>query len=320
MNYSEETIVNRPELDDEKTQVDNTTASEQPAADAEQPAKKKADMVKNIGLGTAAAVAGGVIGLLFTSGTIPTPEETDNTNEGASSDGLTTPVVTDGTLAIAHGVSDDMSFGEAFAAAHEEVGPGGVFEWHGELYGTYTAQEWNSLSAAEKEDYNSHLRVVRTPHYEANVTHHTSAFSAPHEDYAQHEEQHAEHHEDVAQHTGHSDDEFTDDNDEGHVVQTTVVEDESGVEVLGVEHVTMDDGSEVALGGAVIDGTVVAVMDVDMDGEADLLAADFNENGHFDDDEWHDVRDEHFAMSDFETEQGHSYDTTDDGIDYLADV
>lgn len=313
MNYSEETIVNRPEMDDEKTQMANTAANEQPAEDAEQPAKKT-DMVKNIGLGTAAAVAGGVISLLFTSGSIPTPEETDNTDEGASSDGLTTPVVTDGSLAIAHGVSDDMSFGEAFAAAHEEVGPGGVFEWHGELYGTYTAQEWNSLSAAEKEDYNSHLRVVRTPHYEANVTHHTSASSTPHEDYAQHDDGHVEHHEDVAQHTDH-----TDSGDDGHVVQTTVVEEE-GVEVLGVEHITMDDGSEIAVGGAVIDGTVVAVMDVDLDGEADLLAADLNENGHFDDNEWHDVRDEHFAMSDFEIDSAPSYDTTDDGADYLADV
>ena len=319
MNYSEETVVNNPAMDDEQTQTTDQVASEQPEAAAGQPVQKKADIAKNVGLGTAAAVAGGVISMLFTSGTIEDASQTDASNETASTDGLTTPVVTDGSLAIAHSVSDDMSFGEAFAAAHDEVGPGGVFEWHGELYGTYTAQEWNSLSREEKEDYNSHLRVVRTPHYEANVSHHSSATAAHHEEVAVHEEQHTEQHgDDVAQHTVH--DEHTGDNGEGHVVQTTVVEEEGGVEVLGVEHMTMEDGTEVAVGGAIIDGTVVAVMDVDLDGEADLMAADTNQNGHFDENEWSDVRDEHVPMSIFETDDTPQYADTNDGVDYLTDV
>jgi len=36
---------------------------------------------------------------------------------------------------------DDMSFSEAFAAAREEVGPGGVFMWHGNAYNTFYAEE-----------------------------------------------------------------------------------------------------------------------------------------------------------------------------------
>ena len=37
--------------------------------------------------------------------------------------------------------SDDQSFSEAFNTARAELGPGGVFSWHGNLYNTYTAEE-----------------------------------------------------------------------------------------------------------------------------------------------------------------------------------
>lgn len=47
-------------------------------------------------------------------------------------------------------VNDDMSFGEAFAAARAEVGPGGVFRWHGGIYNTYTVDEWNAMSVDQK--------------------------------------------------------------------------------------------------------------------------------------------------------------------------
>ena len=50
-------------------------------------------------------------------------------------------------------VSDDMSFKEAFDAAREQVGAGGVFRWHGGIYNTYTADEWNAMSDAEKGDF-----------------------------------------------------------------------------------------------------------------------------------------------------------------------
>lgn len=37
--------------------------------------------------------------------------------------------------------ADEMSFSEAFATAREEVGPGGVFMWHGNAYNTFYAEE-----------------------------------------------------------------------------------------------------------------------------------------------------------------------------------
>ena len=55
-------------------------------------------------------------------------------------------------LHVAH-VSDSMSFGEAFAAARAEVGPGGVFYWHGGVYGTYYANEWDAMTAEDKQEF-----------------------------------------------------------------------------------------------------------------------------------------------------------------------
>lgn len=56
---------------------------------------------------------------------------------------------------VADSVNDSMSFGEAFAAARAEVGPGGVFEWHGQTYNTYNAGEWNAMSDEQKADFNA---------------------------------------------------------------------------------------------------------------------------------------------------------------------
>lgn len=56
-------------------------------------------------------------------------------------------------------VDTDLSFGEAFAAARAEVGPGGVFVWHGGVYNTFTAEEWNSMTPAQKNDFASHVHV-----------------------------------------------------------------------------------------------------------------------------------------------------------------
>lgn len=61
------------------------------------------------------------------------------------------------TINVAEGISDDLSFGEAFAAARAQVGAGGAFEWNGKMYNTYTAEEWDSMSAEEKSDFHDKI-------------------------------------------------------------------------------------------------------------------------------------------------------------------
>lgn len=66
-------------------------------------------------------------------------------------------IVPDGEVEFAQGVNDEMSFAEAFEAAREEVGAGGAFVWHGEVYGTYTEAEWNGMSKDEQSEWASHF-------------------------------------------------------------------------------------------------------------------------------------------------------------------
>ncbi len=62
---------------------------------------------------------------------------------------------------------DDMTFDEAFHAVRNELGPGTLFEWHGNLYHTYHPDEYASLPQEIKVAYetlwvaqNSGLEVV----------------------------------------------------------------------------------------------------------------------------------------------------------------
>lgn len=56
-------------------------------------------------------------------------------------------------IAIAGLVREPMSFGEAYATAREEVGPGGIFSWHGQVYNTFTVEEWQGLSLAQRQEF-----------------------------------------------------------------------------------------------------------------------------------------------------------------------
>ena len=52
------------------------------------------------------------------------------------------------------------SYQEAFAAARHEVGPGGVFNWNGELYSTYSGDEWNRLTPAQQAEFSARVQEL----------------------------------------------------------------------------------------------------------------------------------------------------------------
>ena len=84
-------------------------------------------------------------------------------------------------------VSDDLSFGEAFAQARAEVGPGGVFHWHGGIYNTYTAAEWNDMSVGQKHDFAQQVQPEIRPDEVPTPTDANSHVIVEHHVYHHHE-------------------------------------------------------------------------------------------------------------------------------------
>ena len=54
---------------------------------------------------------------------------------------------------FADAVTDEMSFGDAFDTAREQLGGGGFFMWKGQPYSTYTKEEWDSFSDDQKKEF-----------------------------------------------------------------------------------------------------------------------------------------------------------------------
>lgn len=191
------------------------------------------------------------------------------------------PEWTDGEVPVATSVNDDMSFTDAFNAAREEVGSGGVFEWHGYIYSTFTDEEWNSMSEAEREEYGSHFNW--TPEESDDITASVASdvdaddvevtVDGPaDEPYAQ---------EDVA------DVEPAGDDDPYLMDASDVVDvEDPEVEVLGVIH---DDESGANIGGMLVGDQQVVLVDVDNDQAFDVMVADVDNNGTITDNEVIDI-------------------------------
>ena len=58
-----------------------------------------------------------------------------------------------GSASVCEENLDDMTFGEAFAAARQDVGAGGVFVYEGNSYSTYYKEEWDEMSEDDKQEY-----------------------------------------------------------------------------------------------------------------------------------------------------------------------
>lgn len=200
-----------------------------------------------------------------------TSEENAETTSESSEEGAAANVVAHGNVAT--GVNDNMSFNEAFAAARSEVGAGGCFVWHGNVYGTYYANEWNAMTPEQHDEFTAQTLGVDTSHSHATNT------------YAHHS-------------TGSNHTETT---TTGHEGETISGEDDMTVEVLGVEQVQNEDGSVSNIGVAGINGQAVYFIDVDgQDGEFDLMAVDLNNNNTLEENEITDISDQHMSVSQFQ--------------------
>lgn len=192
---------------------------------------------------------------------------------------------------------DNMSFREAFDAARAELGAGGVFRWHGNIYNTYTAEEWNAKTAKEQDDFAEQVGAE------------ISAEDVDTSDLAEAEQ--------IVETEDDSDVSIVSNNPDNanetavseQAAETTENTDDD-VRVLGYGDVTLDNGRTVTVEELEVNGQRVAVIDVDQDGEADLAMTDLNHNQQMDEGE----------VIDLHTGEAVSFTNDNDNVEYTADT
>ena len=153
---SEETIIDKTVVNEKPQQ--KKVASKEVEPKKEMPTsspkqKKEGDSKKIVGAATLAAGAGVAAGLLTPIQVFPQASEIEEVEGNEAHGTYEYEHPEGGQMEVATSVDDSMTFSEAFAAARHEVGPGGLFTWHGHTYGTYYAEEWNAMSEDDKEQY-----------------------------------------------------------------------------------------------------------------------------------------------------------------------
>lgn len=267
-------------------------------------------------------VIGGVSGIAFGGvATAAVAATTNHTSEDAENGETTLTGVSgsahvDGSVPVAQ-VSDDISFSEAFHAAHEQVGPGGVFVWHGQVYSTFTEDEWNSMTPAEQAEFGNHVHVQYDEPSHASAqpvaqsAHAVEVVSEPSTNTGTHAEQVA--------------------NAETQEPQVTVAQQPESMnvtegeipqvepEVLAYETVSGADGSQMDVAVVSVGGQAVGVYDVNQDGTADLLVADENNNQQIEENEIHDISSENVSMQALHDDYMAQNDPSMQGPDYIND-
>ena len=183
---------------------------------------------------------------------------------------------TDNGLHVAE-VDQNLPFGEAFTAARAEVGPGGVFHWHGNIYNTYTAQEWNAMSDGEHRQFAQQVQPEIQPGEERTGR------------------------QDVAHQHKPQPKPAVDDTDrpEKPTPPKDDADDEPEVHFLGVEQVQTENGQTMNVGHMVIGSEEVALVDMNDDRVFDVAISDSNRNGEIDDNEVIDISSQQMTVTDF---------------------
>lgn len=306
--------------DDEKKeyqrQQQETTQAEtktEPVSDSKRVPNKK-PMWQRAAIGAGTGFAAGVAATVLTSGTTQEQaleqEQDDNNFDTPTADTASHPSWVDGEVSVATSVNDEMSFGEAFAAARAEVGAGGVFEWHGGIYNTYYEDEWVGMSATDRAEFGSHFSwndhhndIAATQHQENTAQDEvpSTVVEMPGGDDA------PSHTEDVV---------VLDSQAEDDVIPTSIADSsDHEVEILGVVH---DDETGINIGGMMIDGHEAVVLDVDGDMTFDIVGVDMNDNHEFEENEQANISSEGLTVDAFSEQSDAQLEQTTD--DYNVDA
>ena len=267
-------------------------------------------------------VIGGVSGIALGGvATAAVAATADDTTAEAVVDGTTLTGVdgsahVDSSVPVAQ-VSDGMSFSEAFHSAHDQVGPGGVFVWHGQVYSTFTEDEWNSMTPAEQAEFGNHVHVQYDEPSHASAQ--LAAQSAPAVEVVSEPAANTGTHDEQVAHAGTQEPQVT---VAQQPEQTNVTEGEVPQvepEVLAYETVSGADGSQMDVAVVSVGGQTVGVYDVNQDGTADLLVADENNNQQIEENEIHDISSENVSMQALHDDYMGQNDPSMQGRDYIND-
>lgn len=180
-------------------------------------------------------------------------------------------VATDEGLHVAH-VDDSLSFSEAFAEARSQVGAGGVFEWHGKVYGTYYEEEWNNMSAAERAEWQSKVDysdvIDPAENHVASTSGNAGATSASE--------------------TIPADATYVD-TATAQQAQMANENADNEVHVVGVAIQDNGQGGVATLAGLQSGDEMAVIVDVDSDGTIDIIGIDANNNGQIEANEMHEA-------------------------------
>ena len=192
---------------------------------------------------------GGVTGFLMGAGSLYTGQMMA-TEKVSEIDVEETPnsQIKDESLRVAD-VKQGLTFSQAFAAARSDVGPGGVFYWNGGIYNTYTAEEWNSMSQAEKNNFAQHV----------NPEIHPKELSTPTDESPQIVVVHQEYH---------------------HVEVHKTESDTEDVQIIGEQSDSdyIQDSDVHIVGYANVEGHLAVGFDMNSDGMADVAIIDVDDN------------------------------------------
>jgi len=147
---------------------EETIIENRPTVNGQNESKNQSDTWKKVTLGGVSGILMGA-GLLYAGQAVAATkaDASEETGDAATAEAQQAENAA-ATMPVAQ-MHNDLSFGEAFAAARAEVGPGGVFIWHSGIYNTYTEDEWNAMTPEQKNDFAQrvnptvHVHEISTP-------------------------------------------------------------------------------------------------------------------------------------------------------------
>ena len=151
---TEDTILDKGAV--EETVINDTVSDETVvSSDSGKPASETEEKPRLNKVAAVAAAVGGGIGSVFASTIMDDKDEpeADDNEIDAMPDTASEEIVAEAVQADPV-VNDEMSFGEAFAAARAAYGPGAVFEWKGNKYNTFYREELDEQDAEPGGDPN----------------------------------------------------------------------------------------------------------------------------------------------------------------------